>query len=363
MILNIIAKLFGMKPKANTIHHHAIHLEHEPAESSLGECNNNLDDKEPYTVALVPIQGKEWNFPERTKKLLYLTRKPPEEYLLAEGNTLEIKGYIISIHTSFVQNVEPSVISSKLPISEPRSESSVEPLSYWPRYDRMTSEQRWIYLKWLTDITRLVDIGYVFTYYYGLERHLLLGDFEDAAEEILLLQEYHRHKSFLRFSSVALTVAMYIHKREDYIERMISKEHICDYINPDVLFLFKADRELKLTAKELMLCARKVGFTNTRYIKAHPEQFEKYLQQRLLKFEEKHGKDLLGNVEWKRSPKRRTELFANLSLGDDRFKAIPCITQKKAFASAAKELLQEAHNEIKSQLATIRKADKTSVER
>jgi len=83
----------------------------------------------------------------------------------------------------------------KLPIKEPTRPDSVEPLGYYPSYAALRPEQRWVYLNWLRNVTEEVNIGYVFIYYYGLERQLLTGKFDRAFDEILKLREYHQNKS------------------------------------------------------------------------------------------------------------------------------------------------------------------------
>ena len=272
-----------------------------------------------------------------------------------KGESFQISDYVLTIQTSFIQNVEPSVISSTLPIRKPQGNDYVESLPYWPRYDAMTPEQRWVYVNWLTDITQPINIGYVFVYYYGLERHLIMGNFEDAVEEILLLQKHHHHKSFLGYSSTALVVAMYARGDFKYFDKLLSHEYACEYINPDILFLAKADRGIKLSTKELMVFAPKIGFANTRYIKGYPDLFERYLDGLLLEYETKHQCDLLQKTDWQKSPKRSTMMFANLSLGEQRFQAIPCITKKAFFVKEAKVLLKGAHDLVKSELLIQRK--------
>ena len=75
---------------------------------------------------------------------------------------------------------DPSTIYIHLPISK---DSEVPALPYWPHYIELSPGQRYNYLKWLRNVEQPVDMGYVFLYYYGLERQLLIGDFEKAFDE------------------------------------------------------------------------------------------------------------------------------------------------------------------------------------
>ena len=62
-------------------------------------------------------------------------------------------------------------------VIRPSDPTAVPTPDYYPSYAGLSPEQRWVYLNWLTDVSQPVYIGYVFLYYYGLERQLLSGDF------------------------------------------------------------------------------------------------------------------------------------------------------------------------------------------
>jgi len=95
---------------------------------------------------------------------------------------------------------EASCIEKHLPVSKPISEP-IGALGYWPRYENMTPNQRGNYLNWLATGKQgqLLDIGYAFVYFYGLERRVLI-DGEDVdlviPEVIRLLRCYPESGSF-----------------------------------------------------------------------------------------------------------------------------------------------------------------------
>jgi hypothetical protein len=103
-------------------------------------------------------------------------------------------------------NHDASFIDPALPVA--RSSASAGPLGYWPSYGTITPECRRRYLEWLASGKRGpdADIGYVFLYFYGLERRLLLE--EPPAEEVRTLVEeldrlraiYSGNKSFDGYS-------------------------------------------------------------------------------------------------------------------------------------------------------------------
>ncbi|MDO4794168.1 MAG: TerB N-terminal domain-containing protein, partial [Filifactor alocis] len=83
---------------------------------------------------------------------------------------------------------EPSAISIEIPLSK---EICNDKLDYFPSYKRLSPAQRYTYLNWLKDITQPIDIGYVFIFYYGLERHILFGQTDEAIKMIYQLKLHH----------------------------------------------------------------------------------------------------------------------------------------------------------------------------
>jgi tellurite resistance protein len=84
-------------------------------------------------------------------------------------------------------------------------------LSYWPSYTELAPSSRRAYLEWLAGPRSdpSTPIGYVFLYFYGLERKLMLdepGDERPAlvAEVRRLLSIYTENHSFNRYSSALL---------------------------------------------------------------------------------------------------------------------------------------------------------------
>ena len=94
-------------------------------------------------------------------------------------------------------NEEPSLIYTKQPVVVPNDVSIVERPPFFPTYSGLTPEQKGVYIKLLQNpYDNSVDIGFVFILYYGLERHLLVGDYERAYKVILKLRDVHSNASF-----------------------------------------------------------------------------------------------------------------------------------------------------------------------
>ncbi|MDD2245429.1 MAG: TerB N-terminal domain-containing protein [Dysgonamonadaceae bacterium] len=86
----------------------------------------------------------------------------------------------IKVETVKNEKPDPSTIWVHLPIQK----GEAEKLSYWPHYIDLSPQQRYAYLSWLRNVDVPTDMGYVFLYYYGLEKHLILGDIEKAVNQI-----------------------------------------------------------------------------------------------------------------------------------------------------------------------------------
>jgi tellurite resistance protein len=98
---------------------------------------------------------------------------------------------------------EPSAIITSLFVGGTAAHP-LEDFGYYPSYDRISGEQRRCYLEWLSAGRKdaepsLRSLGYVFIFFYGLERRIVLDRDHDPAliEEIFrLLQHYgSEHKS------------------------------------------------------------------------------------------------------------------------------------------------------------------------
>ena len=98
---------------------------------------------------------------------------------------------------------EPSAIITNLSVGRTAA-NPLSDLGYYPSYDRISNEQRRCYLEWLSagrsdPNPAQRSLGYLFLFFYGLERRILLeGDRHPALrDEILRLLEYYGsvHKS------------------------------------------------------------------------------------------------------------------------------------------------------------------------
>lgn len=292
---------------------------------------------------------------------LYNNNIPTEIFNLLWFINGKYKNYIPKVSTNNVGNIiftiymnteiEPSAIDVNLKIQKPKNIMFVESLRYFPRYDMLTPEQRWVYLNWLQDIRKQVDIGYVFLFYYGLERWLFTDNYEQAFLTILSLRKYHKNSSFQSYSFNVLIAALLFHNREDLFEKLIE---ISDDITVSGLYLYlKKVLNMELNADEIISIASNVDFTNKRYIKSDYELFKKTLIQLL---NTKYNSEFysMENIDLEKCSLKSFNIVANTSMTPREIN-LPNIMSNKAFKKEIYMLLEETHENVKVILKENRK--------
>jgi tellurite resistance protein len=95
------------------------------------------------------------------------------------------------------EEIEPALIDPRLPVARGVTECSTRRLPYWSSYSEVTPEARAAYLHWLRTGRKdpTADIGYVFLFFYGLERralHDVRSSAKAVAEVPVILDEVTR---------------------------------------------------------------------------------------------------------------------------------------------------------------------------
>ncbi|HLR38415.1 MAG TPA: TerB N-terminal domain-containing protein [Chitinophagaceae bacterium] len=153
-----------------------------------------------------------------------------DKFWVPKNKTIQINGYEISGGLIYVGknlakasrnyglNVEPALINPRLSINKKSPDYEGSTLNYWPSYSNLTPNARAAYLEWLANGKKdpNMPIGYVFLYYYGLERRLLHdldgGIKENSQYEVELIKDeirrlldiYGTNSSFRRYASQLL---------------------------------------------------------------------------------------------------------------------------------------------------------------
>lgn len=248
---------------------------------------------------------------------------------------------------TFSQEVEPSLIRTTDPIG--LTVSPAPALGYYPSYSRMTPNERATYLNWLCNVDDEIDMGYVFVFYYGLERHLAMKDvknFERAFEMILRLRAHHKKGTFEGYSSTALIASTLIHNRPDLLNKLL-----CEEIQLTSLFCYDsfllaclAKCNLCLNADAIIEMANNVGFFDKYYIRKKPDEFRQVLTKLLAERFSEKGYPLTES-HLSESPLKEETIFANWSL--NRYITIPDITKNETLKNDLNKLLVETHEILK----------------
>lgn len=293
------------------------------------------------------------------QNLLWFADGPYKNYFSKnQEQSFEYNGFSI-IFSSF-SSQEPSLISTRLAIEENVNLQQVEAPSYFPSYFDLTDAQRGAYWKFLQNpYSGQFNIGYVFILYYGLERHLLEGNYEDAFRVILKLRDVYESSSFQSYSACALILTCLIRKRPDLANEFyysLDKNHEFNFSH-NLYLLCKMGLNLPLTAQDIMRMSKSFEFSNQNYIKKYPDLFLEKLSsvmQTNLGVEALDINKFVTQTEWRKLNRVAVPIFANMSIRDNSVE-LPIMTECFKLKRTIYNLLEQAHNDTKQALAEMRK--------
>ena len=106
------------------------------------------------------------------------------------------------------------LINPDLAVARAGADTAGQTMGYWPSYERIGGTARLAYLQWLADGRRTPGayIGYVFLFFYGLERRLFVDNKRDEAPALVaeverLLDLYGENGSFDMYARRFLDIA------------------------------------------------------------------------------------------------------------------------------------------------------------
>ena len=240
---------------------------------------------------------------------------PPDSVWVSSGeeriiSNYTIKGGLIYFGTGLLSvrgwNKEPALIDPTLPVDKSTNDWEGKQINYWPSYSNISGIARNTYLKWLANGKNdpSVNIGYVFLYFYGLERRILADTRESAKAasevEIILIELkrlreiYKTNYSFNQYSSNLI----------DYLEIIQSKDKLYNS-SIDVEGLISYELPLKLRVGLAQLAADGVPLSSDwalAWVKSDPENRlrtparrckEEFQRLFHLNYKEKFGEGLL----------------------------------------------------------------------
>jgi len=177
---------------------------------------------EPERLVTITVSGdapeKEYGIPAAPSGVLGKAQwVPPGQRTSVAG--FELPGGMLyvgaGLRTTY-QGVEPALINPNLKVALAEVDVSQALTDYWPNYSTITPEARKAYLRWLSNgrCDPTANIGYVFLFFYGLERRILLDALTEpavraempalTAEVQRLLGIYGENQSFCRYASQLL---------------------------------------------------------------------------------------------------------------------------------------------------------------
>ena len=123
----------------------------------------------------------------------------PDSCWVQEGGIVSVAGFTIPGGMIYVGQglpqvsgqlgIEPALIDPDLPVHMTSEILPLRSMQYWPSYQEIDPIERSVYLWWLTNGRQQpgVDIGYVFLFFYGLERRIIA----DTKTSAIARGEYH----------------------------------------------------------------------------------------------------------------------------------------------------------------------------
>lgn len=184
--------------------------------STKDSPSDEIETLEPRVQATISYSSRQSSpTPERLKG------EPVHPRWIPKDQSIEVAGnrihggmlYFGSGLTASSGDVEPALIEPRLPVSRNAPDVSQRQTDYWPSYSTISSDARGTYLKWLVSGREdpRSDVGYVFIYFYGLERRALIDAAKDVdakgdlplieSEVERLLGLYHENRSFRGYAT------------------------------------------------------------------------------------------------------------------------------------------------------------------
>lgn len=332
--------------------------------SDINNFSSDLEKKEEVNTLVkeekdkndLTIPAFKISIPENILNLLWFAngKYANYNYLDSEESEIDVEGIKVKINFSSSSDEEPSLIYTTLKVEEPKNTNPTDKIGYFPSYKGLTPEQRYIYLKWLENPLNNtnIDIGYVFLFYYGLERYLFLKNSKEALKMIFDLLKIYKNPSFFSYGFKCLLFYCIFSNDINAVKKLLEL-----YSGNSELELYaKYTAKVPLYASDIMDLSSEVGFLNKRYIKMYPDLFLKILEENIIEKYEKNSVDL--EKYYSHSLKMCSiNAVANISLRKENID-IPDFLSSNELSSELCQLLMKTHEDVKKKLKDERKGNK-----
>lgn len=255
------------------------------------------------------------------------SRDPPEEFRLksnlpSDGIYFFGRGEEIDLGIGKLQNplvygtnaavhgrFDASLIDASLPLASV-PDTNEDRLPYWPSYYDCSPAQRRKYLEWLLSGRQdpEVEFGFVFIYFYGLERRVLVDrtDFMPVISEVMrLLMVYGKSNSFRRYGSSLLWMTIYLAFRggDLPLKPLVNAIKITTSWTDETLGIclgiLKSKSILLPVRLARTIAERDARSSSSVIVSRHREEFNKLFK---LKYQERWGKGI--QLDASKHPKR-----------------------------------------------------------
>jgi hypothetical protein len=246
--------------------------------------------------------GEIWDkIPQNIKNLLYYTEEMPPENLDKIGISLTFSLFEEVKMDKLGTKNDPSTIYFPLPLCIPIDKDTVPLPPRYPKYYNLTPEQRYIYLNWLKEIEKPIHEGYRHLFFFGLERQLIIGDFDAAWDMILRLRHCPADKcDFFLFHATDTLFTACMMNRIDLLHKMnfIYNEPYWG----DMQILVKYYTHEPINANETINILNHNDIKNRRYFDNAPDEYAEEMSKILL---EKTGRSFILTENYISEDKRK----------------------------------------------------------
>ena len=175
---------------------------------------------------------------------------------IPKGVSIEIAGCLVTCGLLYVGNSLRTTTGDNDPcLINPSKEIALAAdyqerlMGYWPSYSKISAEARRAYINWLAKGKKdpSADIGYVFLYFYGLERRIIvdyqlmpdnLTEVDDIVTELKdLLSIYGKRSNSFRAYVTGLLDWIAIRFTDDLMYKRLSDNQLLDEVRPQSISL------------------------------------------------------------------------------------------------------------------------------
>lgn len=156
---------------------------HEPKSGTSLDVSNADRAHSDFHTIRVSSPEQQFTIPKPTNLAPKARWIGKDETISVGGQSLKVGMVYFAEKTDHSFNQEPSLIDGQLPVQAAHVDLTEKLTGYWPSYSGISPAARRGYLQWLAGgrLTPNADIGYVFIFFYGLERRAVVDSNTDEA--------------------------------------------------------------------------------------------------------------------------------------------------------------------------------------